>query len=112
MKQLYERFVGIVAEGRGLPVEVVRQLADGRVFTADDALKHKLVDSIGHEDEAIEQIKKLADGDVRIYGYRKKNGFMSILEDSLLFESSDSFLKKTRAALIEEESPRAEYRLR
>ena len=112
VKQLYERFVGIVAEGRGLPIEVVRQLADGRVFTADDALKHKLVDSIGHEDEAIEQIKKLADGDVRIYGYRKKNGFMSILEDSLLFESSDGLIKKTRAALIEEESPRAEYRLR
>lgn len=112
VKQLYERFVGIVAEGRNLPVEVVRQLADGRVFTADDALKHKLVDSIGHEDEAIEQIKKLADGDVRIYGYRKKNGFMSILEDSLIFESSDGLIKKTRAALIEEESPRAEYRLR
>lgn len=112
VKQLYERFVRIVAEGRNLPIEVVRQLADGRVFTADDALKHKLVDSIGHEDEALKQVKKLADGDVRIYGYRKKNGFMSILEDSLLFESSDSLLKKTREALIEEESPRAEYRLR
>ena len=112
VKQLYDRFVGIVAEGRNLPLEVVRQLADGRVFTADDALKHKLVDSIGHEDEALEQVKKLADGDVRIYGYRKKNGFMSILEDSLLFESSDGLIKKTRAALIEEESPRAEYRLR
>ena len=112
VKQLYERFVGIVAEGRDLPVEVVRQLADGRVFTADDALKHKLVDGIGHEDEAIEQIKKLADGDVRIYGYRKKNGFMSVLENSLLFESSDGLVKKTRAALIEEESPCAEYRLR
>ena len=112
VKQLYERFVGIVAEGRNLPIEVVRQLADGRVFTANDALKHKLVDSIGHEDEAIEQIKKLADGDVRIYGYRKKNGFMSILENSLLFESSDGLIKKTRSALIEEESPRAEYRLR
>ena len=62
--------------------------------------------------EALEQVKKLADGDVRIYGYRKKNGFMSILEDSLLFESSDGLVKKTRTALIEEESPRAEYRLR
>ena len=112
VKQLYERFVRIVAEGRNLPVEVVRQLADGRVFTADDALKHKLVDSIGHEDEALEQVKKLADGDVRIYGYRKKNGFMSILENSLLLESSDGLLKKARTALIEEESPRAEYRLR
>ena len=112
VKQLYERFVKIVAEGRNLPLEVVRQLADGRVFTADDALKHNLVDSIGHEDEAIEQIKRLADGDVRIYGYRKKNGFMSILENSLLFESSDGLIKKTRAALIEEEHPRAEYRLR
>ncbi len=112
VKQLYERFVRIVAEGRNLPVEAVRQLADGRVFIAGDALKLKLVDCIGHEEEAAERIKKLADGDVRIYGYRKKNGFMSILENSLLFESSDGLVKKTRAALAEEEAPRAEYRLR
>lgn len=112
VRQLCDRFVKIVAEGRNLPVEVVRQLADGRVFSAEDALKNKLVDGIGHEDAAIDQIKVLAGKDVRIYGYRKKNGFMSMLENSLLSESSGGMLREMKAVLREEESPRAEYRLR
>ena len=112
VRQLYNRFVEIVAHGRKLPVDTVRQLADGRIFSAQDAMKNRLVDSIGHENDALEQIKKLAGKDVRIYGYRKKNDFLSIFENSFLLESSDGFVRKMKSALLEEESPRAEYRLR
>ena len=47
---LYDRFVGIVADGRGLPESDVRALADGRILSAEDALAHRLVDAIGYED--------------------------------------------------------------
>ncbi|MEM1009110.1 MAG: signal peptide peptidase SppA, partial [Myxococcota bacterium] len=43
--QMYQRFVKIVAEGRKLPPEKVFEVADGRVFTAKDALRYKLVDN-------------------------------------------------------------------
>jgi protease-4 len=112
ISQLHERFVSIVAKGRNLPLETVRQLADGRIFSAEDALREKLIDDIGHEAEAMKQIKKLAGGDVRIYGYREKPNFQSLFDSILLFESADGLIRKMKAALDEGDTPRAEYRVR
>lgn len=47
---MYERFIGLVAQGRKLPLHEVRRLADGRVYTADDARIVRLIDDIGYED--------------------------------------------------------------
>ena len=112
IRQLYERFVGIVAKGRNLPVETVRQLADGRVFSAEDALKHKLIDSIGHEADAMRQLKKLAAGDVRVYGYREQADFRSFFENALIFESASDLVQRMKSALDEDAAPRVEYRIR
>lgn len=47
----YEQFVSIVAEGRNMSVDDVKVLADGRIYSAQQALDHKLVDEIsGYED--------------------------------------------------------------
>jgi protease-4 len=56
----YGRFVGVVAKGRGIPEDEVRQLADGRIYTADDALRLKLIDKIGYREDAFEEAKRLA----------------------------------------------------
>ena len=42
----YEQFVDIVAEGRGMTEERVKELADGRFYTAKQALENGLVDEI------------------------------------------------------------------
>jgi protease-4 len=52
VRDLHEQFVAMVAEGRNMPAERVRQLADGRVFTGREALGLGLVDAIGGEAEA------------------------------------------------------------
>ncbi len=52
VRDLHEQFVAMVAEGRHLPPERVRELADGRVFTGREALALGLVDAIGGEAEA------------------------------------------------------------
>jgi protease-4 len=49
----YRRFVRIVARGRQLEIAEVEALADGRVYTADEALGLKLVDALGYLDDAI-----------------------------------------------------------
>ncbi|WP_245704884.1 signal peptide peptidase SppA [Belnapia rosea] len=49
---MYAQFVDKVAAGRRMPVEQVRALADGRVFTGRQALGAGLVDAIGGEAEA------------------------------------------------------------
>ena len=44
-------FVDLVAERRKMPREEALQLADGRIFTGRQALKLKLVDELGGDDE-------------------------------------------------------------
>ena len=44
--EYYGRFVEIVAEGRNMSEKEVKKLADGRTYTAKQALKHGLIDEI------------------------------------------------------------------
>src|SRR3989338_8945956 len=55
---LYSRFLDAVAEGRKeIAKEEFKGIADGRVYTAEQALKIKLIDRIGYLDDAIELAK-------------------------------------------------------
>jgi len=55
----HDRFVDVVHTGRKalLTREEVERLADGRIFTAEQALEAKLVDRIGYLDDAVIEIK-------------------------------------------------------
>lgn len=58
---MYERFLGVVSESRcELTKERVRELADGRVYYASDALEAGLIDEIGTLDDAIAEAKSAA----------------------------------------------------
>ena len=59
---LYNRFLDVVVEGRKgkITMERLKVLADGRVFTAQQALSDGLVDSIGYMEDAVEAAKKMA----------------------------------------------------
>lgn len=55
---LYTRFVDVVASGRPkLQRETIKKLADGRVYTAEQAKNNGLIDGITYLPELIEQIK-------------------------------------------------------
>ena len=49
---MYEQFVAMVALGRHMPPERVRELGDGRAYTGRQALGLGLIDAIGGEREA------------------------------------------------------------
>ena len=53
MDQLYQRFVDLLVEARGLDRETALELADGRIYTAQEAPKHSFTDKIGYPEEAI-----------------------------------------------------------
>lgn len=57
---LHGQFVKAVAEGRKLPPEDVRKLADGRVYTGEQALELKLIDRIGTLQDAVDEAGRLA----------------------------------------------------
>jgi ClpP class serine protease len=56
----YRYFLKLVADGRHITVEQADAVAQGRVWTGDQALKLKLVDSLGGLDEAMATAKGLA----------------------------------------------------
>ena len=51
---LYRQFLLKVMERRKLPEAAARTLGDGRVYTADQALQHRLIDRVGYMPDAIE----------------------------------------------------------
>ena len=59
----YRRFLNIVSEGRGMTIEQVDEVAQGRVWTGQKALELGLVDSIGNIDAAIDAAVELAELD-------------------------------------------------
>ncbi len=73
--QMYARFVDVVTEGRhgALARQDVLKLADGRVYTAVEAERAKLVDQIGYFNEAFALAKKLAGvKDARVVAFERK----------------------------------------
>jgi len=54
---MYDLFVAMVAERRGMEVEATKALADGRVFTGKKALDAGLIDAIGGEAEALDWLE-------------------------------------------------------
>jgi len=57
--EVHDRFTRIVAEGRRLPLDRVRNLSDGRVYLGSQAQREGLVDSIGNLHDAIEEAGRL-----------------------------------------------------
>lgn len=55
----YSQFLGAVAEGRKMPVEELKPLADGRIYTGAQALENKLVDQLGDSKDALMLAAKL-----------------------------------------------------
>src|SRR5438876_6433333 len=56
---LYGQFVEKLAESRRLGLEAARKVADGRIYTAQQALDLQLIDRIGYMPDAIEAAKRV-----------------------------------------------------
>ena len=52
----YDHFVAAVVEGRGLPDATVRKLADGRIYSAQQAKDNKLIDEVGRFEECVDDM--------------------------------------------------------
>ncbi|MEE0877951.1 MAG: signal peptide peptidase SppA [Treponemataceae bacterium] len=83
--ECYNQFTQIVADGRNLPLETVKNLADGRIYTAQQALQNKLIDEILTYEEAKTQmneyfpdLKNLTFSEFR---YTKEKNFYNFIFD-------------------------------
>jgi protease-4 len=103
----YAQFVAAVSAGRDLPVDKVKTLADGRIYTGSQALANKLVDKLGDMQDAVDAAGEL--------GKIGKNPRVLTTSDPLdnLMSLMDSKLQLFGAKAVAdalETGPRLEYR--
>lgn len=60
IRHTYDQFIMKVAENRGMAVDDVERVAEGRVWTGQQALDRGLVDKLGNLDEAVASAAELA----------------------------------------------------
>ena len=80
--EAYEQFVEIVAKGRDMKTSEVKKLADGRIYTAKQALSNGLIDEIGTFEEAAAGMKatyKLGDCELEYFESPTTTDWTSLL---------------------------------
>jgi len=95
LQSTYQEFITDVSKGRKLDLEVVRKLADGRLYTGQQAKDNKLVDAIGTLDMAIADLRSLSRKkfdlpETRELPIRKTPASLERLLDQLLSEANVS----------------------
>jgi protease IV len=82
--EYYEQFIDVVAEGRGLSQEVVKNLATGQLYSGVKAKDLGLVDELGDLDTAINLAAQLAGINASVVEYYKQPGLIGRLLSGLV----------------------------
>jgi protease-4 len=59
LTDIHEQFLADVASARGMEIEALRPIADGRALTGNQALEAGLVDRLGGYDDALEELRAM-----------------------------------------------------
>ncbi|HLR51536.1 MAG TPA: signal peptide peptidase SppA [Candidatus Avamphibacillus sp.] len=109
--EMYDEFVQIIVDGRGMSESEVRRLGDGRVYTGKQAQENGLVDELGSLDDTIAMMEEdYGWKDSRVVEYEVGFNFGSVLGVSvknLLGKEADLF--NFQNMLRESNAPRAMY---
>lgn len=81
--EAYDQFVGIVAEGRNMDTDKVKEIADGRIYSAKQAKEINLVDEIGSLEDEKKEFAKEAGFSENITYYTPENNSLSGMFSSL-----------------------------
>jgi protease-4 len=98
----YDTFTKKAAAGRKMPVEKLRSLAQGRVWSGIEAKENGLVDVLGGVDDAIKiaaKAAKLKEGDYRVRYYPEKKKPLDELLTKLMGDSEEKATAKTLGEL-------------
>ena len=92
----YEQFVDVVEEGRNMSEEEVKKLADGRIYSANQALDNGLIDKIAPLEDVQNEILEET-GAYEIYVPDFSGGVFTSL-----FAGVDKIIPKSEAQVLEE----------
>ena len=94
--EYYNKFVSIVAEGRGMSEEAVRGLADGRTYTAEQAIDNGLIDSIS----SFEDMQAAMSEELGVNNYYELEGPSGVFAS--LFAQVKDLIPKSEAQILKE----------
>lgn len=91
LDNVHAQFIKAVADGRKLKIEDVRSLADGRIFSGEQAHALRLVDELGTLDDATRAAAKMAGlgEDPDVVSKKDKLSFLDMLRGRFPKEFSD-----------------------
>ena len=120
MAETYEAFLDRVADGRKMPRDVVKSLAEGRVYTGRQAKENGLVDDLGGIDVAVKHARALAkikdDEDVPLVRFPPRKStlemFISLATEGALFQPHFNISVRDMLSAAEEASVRENAALR
>lgn len=101
--EAYEQFTAIVSEGRGMDVQTVKKLADGRIYTAKQALENGLVDKIMTKEDADDYFLSLVnDKEVTIQDiiFESEETFLDLLT-SKIFDKKEAAIDRLAKEVVE-----------
>ncbi|MGV2941832.1 signal peptide peptidase SppA [Mesobacillus sp. LC4] len=107
----YEGFVKVISEGRGLSVERVKEIADGRIYDGRQAKQLKLIDGFGYLEDVIDSVRKDQKlGDATVVKYTESMGFGSFFSMSAQkIMGKDAEMAGLMKILSQPNSPRLMY---
>jgi threonine dehydrogenase-like Zn-dependent dehydrogenase len=107
----YEGFVKVISDGRGMPVEEVKKIADGRIYDGRQAKELNLIDGFGYLDDVIEKVRKDKKlGDAQVVKYTESMGFGSFFNmGAQKIMGKDAEMAGLMKLLSQPNSPRLMY---
>ncbi|MCT2535281.1 signal peptide peptidase SppA [Aquibacillus koreensis] len=108
---MYEDFVQVIVDGRGMSEDRVRELGDGRVYTGTQAQEEGLVDGIGSLEDTIAMMKEEQElGNAQVFEYEQGIGldqFLGTTMKSMI--GTETNLIEIKDLLRDSNAPRAMY---
>ena len=95
--EAYEQFASIVAEGRKMDINKVKPIADGRIYSAKQALDLGLIDNVDSYENMQQNMLDTVGKDAEIFNPESKANVLSSL-----FEKAESLKPKSDAQVISE----------
>ncbi|MCQ6278378.1 signal peptide peptidase SppA [Bacillus sp. EB600] len=108
----YEGFVKVISDGRHIPVDQVKKLADGRVYDGRQAKDLNLIDGFGYLDDVIAKMKKaenLSGAEVIRYSDNVGIGSLLGMTAQKSFSGNNAELSNLMKLISKTNSPRLMY---
>jgi protease-4 len=95
--EAYNQFVDVIVNGRGLSRDTVLELADGRIYSAAQALDLDLIDGICGYEDYLDSITEDFDPEITFYQPSRETSYFS-----MLFSKLQTLIPKSESQVLEE----------